>query len=149
MWSQAKAVLEKAGYEVLVFHATGTGGKTMESLIESGFFTGVLDLTTTEWCDEVVGGILAAGEDRCRAAVRKKIPQVVSVGACDMVNFGPIDEVPKQFANRNLYKHNPLVTLMRTSQEENKVIGEKLAERWNEAESKMALFLPGTGSIYD
>ena len=142
---QAKAVLEKAGYEVLVFHATGTGGKTMESLIESGFFTGVLDLTTTEWCDEVVGGILAAGEDRCRAAVRKKIPQVVSVGACDMVNFGPIDEVPKQFANRNLYKHNPLVTLMRTSQEENKVIGEKLAERWNEAESKMALFLPEQG----
>ena len=142
---QAKAVLEKAGYEVLVFHATGTGGKTMESLIESGFFTGVLDLTTTEWCDEVVGGILAEGEDRCRAAVRKKIPQVVSVGACDMVNFGPIDEVPKQFANRNLYKHNPLVTLMRTSQEENKVIGEKLAERWNEAESKMALFLPEQG----
>lgn len=142
---QAKAVLEKAGYEVLVFHATGTGGKTMESLIESGFFTGVLDLTTTEWCDEVVGGILAAGEDRCRAAIRKKIPQVVSVGACDMVNFGPIDEVPKQFANRNLYKHNPLVTLMRTSQEENKVIGEKLAERWNEAESKMALFLPEQG----
>ena len=74
---QAKAVVEQAGYEVLVFHATGTGGKTMESLIESGFFTGVLDLTTTEWCDEVVGGILAAGEDRCRAAIRKKIPQVV------------------------------------------------------------------------
>lgn len=142
---QAKTVLEEAGYEVLVFHATGTGGKTMESLIESGFFTGVLDLTTTEWCDEVVGGILAAGEDRCRAAIRKKIPQVVSVGACDMVNFGPIDEVPKQFANRNLYKHNPLVTLMRTSEEENKIIGTKLAERWNEAESKMALFLPKQG----
>ena len=142
---QAKAVLEQAGYEVLVFHATGTGGKTMESLIESGFFTGVLDLTTTEWCDEVVGGILAAGEDRCRAAIRKKIPQVVSVGACDMVNFGPIDEVPKQFAGRNLYKHNPLVTLMRTSVEENKVIAEKLAERWNETENKMTLFLPKQG----
>lgn len=142
---QAKAVLEQAGYEVLVFHATGTGGKTMESLIESGFFTGVLDLTTTEWCDEVVGGILAAGEDRCRAAIRKKIPQVVSVGACDMVNFGPIDEVPKQFAGRNLYKHNPLVTLMRTSVEENKVIAEKLAERWNETENKMILFLPKQG----
>ena len=142
---QAKAVLEQAGYEVLVFHATGTGGKTMESLIESGFFTGVLDLTTTEWCDEVVGGILAAGEDRCRAAIRKKIPQVVSVGACDMVNFGPIDEEPKQFAGRNLYKHNPLVTLMRTSVEENKVIAEKLAERWNETENKMTLFLPKQG----
>ena len=98
-----------------------------------------------EWCDEVVGGILAAGEDRCRAAIRKKIPQVVSVGACDMVNFGPIDEVPKQFAGRNLYKHNPLVTLMRTSVEENKVIAEKLAERWNETENKMTLFLPKQG----
>ncbi len=142
---QAKACLEKAGYEVLVFHATGTGGKTMESLIDAGFFAGVLDLTTTEWCDEVVGGVLAAGPDRCGAAIRRRVPQVVSVGACDMVNFGPIDTVPKEFAGRNLYKHNPTVTLMRTTVAENAAIGERLAEKWNGAETPMTVFLPKKG----
>ena len=142
---QAKSYLESHGYEVLVFHATGTGGKTMEALIREGFFQGVLDLTTTEWCDEIVGGVLAAGEDRCEAAVKCKVPQVVSVGACDMVNFGPIDTVPEQFSSRNLYKHNPTVTLMRTTVAENQKIGAKLAEKWNKSETNMAVMLPEQG----
>ena len=142
---QAKSYLESHGYEVLVFHATGTGGKTMEALIREGFFQGVLDLTTTEWCDEIVGGVLAAGEDRCEAAVKCKVPQVVSVGACDMVNFGPIDTVPEQFSSRNLYKHNPTVTLMRTTVAENQKIGAKLAEKWNKSETTMAVMLPEQG----
>lgn len=138
----AKQYLEEKGYEVLVFHATGTGGKTMESLISAGFFKGVLDLTTTEWCDELVGGILAAGPNRCEAAAKQKIPQVMSVGAVDMVNFGPMNEVPKQFANRNLYKHNPMVTLMRTTEEENVAIAEKLAQKLNMATKDTILMLP-------
>lgn len=142
---QAKAYLEKKGYEVMVFHATGTGGKTMEALIDAGFFAGVLDLTTTEYCDEVVGGILAAGPDRCGAAIRQKVPQVVSVGACDMVNFGEMDSVPEQFRGRNLYKHNPAVTLMRTTVEENVEIAHRLAEKWNGARRKMVLLLPKKG----
>ena len=141
----AKDYLERHGYEVLVFHATGTGGRTMDALINEGFFVGVLDLTTTEWADQVVGGVLAAGEARCEAAVNKKIPQVVSVGACDMVNFGPIDTVPKQFSARNLYKHNPTVTLMRTTVDENKQIGAKLASKWNAAQVPMAVLLPKRG----
>lgn len=142
---QAKVYLEEKGYEVMVFHATGTGGKTMESLIDAGFFAGVLDLTTTEYCDEVVGGILAAGPDRCAAAIRQKVPQVVSVGACDMVNFGEMDSVPEQFRDRNLYKHNPAVTLMRTTVEENVEIAHRLAEKWNGAQRKMVLLLPQKG----
>lgn len=142
---QAKAYLEEKGYEVMVFHATGTGGKTMEALIDAGFFAGVLDLTTTEYCDEVVGGILAAGPDCCAAAIRQKVPQVVSVGACDMVNFGEMDSVPEQFRGRNLYKHNPAVTLMRTTVEENVEIAHRLAEKWNGARRKMVLLLPKKG----
>ncbi|MDO5145844.1 MAG: Tm-1-like ATP-binding domain-containing protein [Eubacteriales bacterium] len=142
---QAKAYLEEKGYEVMVFHATGTGGKTMESLIDAGFFAGVLDLTTTEYCDEVVGGILAAGPDRCGAAIRQEVPQVVSVGACDMVNFGSIETVPAQFAGRNLYKHNPMVTLMRTTVEENIEIGKRLAEKWDETKRRMVVLLPKKG----
>ncbi|MCI8326436.1 MAG: UPF0261 family protein [Lachnospiraceae bacterium] len=142
---QAKAYLEERGYEVLVFHATGTGGKTMETLVNAGFFEGVLDLTTTEWCDEIVGGVLAAGSARCEAAVKCEVPQVVSVGACDMVNFGPIDTVPKQFSERNLYKHNPTVTLMRTTVSENQEIGSMLASKWNEAKTNMTVLLPEKG----
>ena len=141
----AKECLETHGYEVLVFHATGTGGRTMEALTDAGFFKGVLDLTTTEWCDEVVGGVLAAGQTRCEAAARCGIPQVVSVGAMDMVNFGPFDTVPQKFAGRNLYKHNPTVTLMRTTAEENREVGEKLAEKLNLAFGKTALLLPLKG----
>ena len=141
----AKDYLEAKGYEVLVFHATGTGGKTMDSLIDAGFFAGVLDLTTTEWCDEVVGGVLAAGPARCEAAIRQKVPQVVSVGACDMVNFGPIDTVPEKFSDRKFYKHNPTVTLMRTTVPENAKIAGKLAEKWNKTEVPMTVILPKKG----
>ena len=142
---EAKACMEAKGYEVLVFHATGTGGRTMDALIDSGYFAGVLDLTTTEWCDEIAGGILAAGQDRCAAAVRAEVPQVVSVGALDMVNFGPWDTVPEKYQGRNLYRHNPMITLMRTNEEENRIIAEKLAEKWNRAKRRMILLLPEKG----
>jgi len=141
----AKAYLEQRGYEVLVFHATGTGGKTMESLIDAGFFKGVLDLTTTEWCDEIVGGVLAAGSHRCEAAAKNNVPQVVSVGAADMVNFGPINTVPSNFSDRNLYKHNPTVTLMRTTVQENVKVGQMLVEKLNMAAGKTTLLLPLKG----
>ena len=141
----AKEYLEERGYEVLVFHATGTGGKTMESLIDAGFFKGVLDITTTEWCDEIVGGVLGAGPNRLEAAGRNHVPQVVSVGALDMVNFGPIDTVPEKFKNRNLYKHNPTVTLMRTTVEENIKFGQKIAEKLNASFGKTVLILPLKG----
>lgn len=141
----AKDYLEEQGYEVLVFHATGTGGRCMESLIDQGFIKGVLDLTTTEWCDQVVGGVLNAGPDRLTAAGRKGIPQVVSTGALDMVNFGPMDTVPSKFKDRNLYKHNPTVTLMRTTAEELHQIGHELAVRMNQAKGKTALMLPLKG----
>ena len=117
----------------------------MESLINAGYFKGILDLTTTEWCDEVVGGVLNAGEERCEAAIRNKVPQVVSVGACDMVNFGPMETVPEEFAARKFYKHNPTVTLMRTTVAENVKIGMKLAEKWTQAEREMTLLLPLQG----
>ena len=141
----AKEFLEERGYEVLVFHATGTGGKTMESLIDAGFFKGVLDITTTEWCDEIVGGVLGAGPDRLEAAGRNHVPQVVSVGALDMVNFGPIDTIPEKFKSRNLYKHNPTVTLMRTTVEENIKFGQKIAEKLNASFGKTVLILPLKG----
>lgn len=141
----AKQYLEQRGYEVLVFHATGIGGRSMEDLIKAGFIKGVLDLTTTEWCDEVVGGVLNAGPERLEAAALNGVPQVVSVGALDMVNFGPYDTVPPQFAGRNLYRHNPTVTLMRTSVEENIEIGKRIAEKLNMATGKTALFLPLKG----
>ena len=141
----AKAYLEKRGYEVLVFHATGAGGKAMEALIREGFFKGVLDLTTTEWCDEIAGGILTAGPTRCEAAICCKIPQVTAPGACDMVNFGPWDTVPEKYQERKLYKHNPMITLMRTNLEENGKVGEMLASKWNQAERKMTVLLPAGG----
>ncbi|OIB00256.1 hypothetical protein AK95_24195 [Paenibacillus sp. LC231] len=141
----ARTHLELHGYEVLVFHATGTGGQTMESLIEAGYIDGVLDLTTTEWCDELVGGVLAAGPHRLEAAGRCKVPQVVSTGALDMVNFGPYETVPETFRERNLYKHNPSVTLMRTTVEENRQLGEKIAEKLNDSQGPTALMLPLKG----
>ena len=141
----AKEFLEERGYEVLVFHATGTGGKTMESLIDAGFFKGVLDITTTEWCDEIVGGVLGAGPNRLEAAGRNHVPQVISVGALDMVNFGPIDTIPEKFKSRNLYKHNPTVTLMRTTVEENIKFGQKIAEKLNASFGKTVLILPLKG----
>jgi len=141
----AREYLEAKGYEVLVFHATGTGGKSMESLISSGFFEGVLDLTTTEWADEIIGGVLAAGPHRLEAAAKLQIPQVVSVGALDMCNFGAYDSVPEKFAGRLLYKHNPTVTLMRTTAAENALFGKKIAEKLNTAHGYTTLMLPLKG----
>ena len=141
----AEDYLHEQGYDVLVFHATGTGGKCMEALINQGFIKGVLDLTTTDWCDEVVGGVLNAGPDRLTAAGKNGIPQVVSVGALDMVNFGPMDTVPAQFKDRNLYKHNPTVTLMRTTADELKSIGHEIASRLADATGKTTLMLPLKG----
>jgi uncharacterized protein (UPF0261 family) len=137
--------LEKSGYEVLVFHATGSGGRAMESLIQAGFIVGVADVTTTEWCDELVGGILSAGPDRLTSAGKLGIPQVVSVGALDMVNFWGIDTVPEQFKARNLYQHNDNVTLMRTTPDENAQLGKILAEKLNDAIGSTTLMLPLQG----
>lgn len=141
----ARQRLEAAGYDVLVFHATGSGGRAMEGLIEDGYFAGVLDVTTTEWCDEVVGGVLSAGPERLSAAGRKGIPQVVSVGALDMVNFGPPESVPQRFRNRTLYRHNPAVTLMRTSAEESRTVGRRIGEQLRRAAGPVVLCLPLRG----
>jgi uncharacterized protein (UPF0261 family) len=141
----ARELLEALGYEVLVFHATGVGGRSMERLVAEGLLDGVLDLTTTELCDELVGGVMSAGEDRLRAAGRTGVPQVVSVGAVDMVNFGPRATVPAAFDARELVVHNPTVTLMRTSVEENAEIGRRIAERLSGATGPATLFLPLRG----
>lgn len=141
----ARDYLEKRGYEVLVFHATGVGGRTMESLVADGYFKGVLDLTTTEWADQLVGGILNAGEKRLEAAAVAKVPQVVSLGALDMVNFGPFDTVPERFKKRIFYKHNPTVMLMRTTIEENKALGKIIAEKLNLAQIETILTIPKAG----
>jgi uncharacterized protein (UPF0261 family) len=141
----AREELERRGYEVLVFHATGTGGRTMESLVESGLVAGVLDLTTTELADDLVGGVLSAGPHRLEAAGRRGLPQVVSLGALDMVNFGPRASVPSRFADRNLYVHNPAVTLMRTTPEECAELGRRVAVKLNAATGPVALYVPLRG----
>jgi uncharacterized protein (UPF0261 family) len=141
----AREELERRGYEVLVFHATGTGGQAMEALASDGFLEGVLDLTTTELCDDLVGGVLSAGPDRLEAAGRLGLPQVVSLGALDMVNFGARDTVPEQFAARNLYVHNPSVTLMRTTLEESAELGRRIARKLSAATGPTALFVPLRG----
>ena len=142
---EARRLLEERGYEVIIFHASGNGGRTMEQLIDAGAFCGVLDITTTEWCDELYGGIMAAGTDRSEAAARNHIPQVVSVGAMDMVTFGPPETVPDHYKDRNLYPHNPMVTIMRTNVEENIALGKKLAEKLNLAQDNTILLLPMKG----
>jgi len=141
----ARARLTDLGYEVLVFHMTGVGGRTLESLAASGQLAGVLDLTTTELADELVGGVFSAGPDRLTAAGRAGVPQVVSAGALDMVNFGPLDTVPTEFADRNLFVHNPTVTLMRTTPAECAELGRRLATRLNRAAGPVTLFLPLRG----
>lgn len=138
----ARKVLEAAGFEVMVFHATGVGGRTMEALIESGLFAGVLDVTTTEWADELVGGILGAGPTRLESAARKGIPAIVTPGCLDMVNFGPPDTVPAKFKGRNFYQHNPQVTLMRTTPAEAETLGEILAEKINLSIGPVSVLLP-------
>jgi len=141
----AREELEAKGYETIVFHATGTGGRAMESLIAEGLIDGVLDFTTTEWADELVGGVLSAGPDRLDAAGEAGIPQVVSTGALDMVNFGPRDSVPEAFEGRQFHVHNPQVTLMRTTAEETAELGEIIAEKLNAATGQTALALPLDG----
>jgi uncharacterized protein (UPF0261 family) len=143
--TRCRGLLEAAGYEVVVFHATGVGGQAMEGLVRDGLVAGVLDLTTTEVADEVVGGVLSAGPDRLRAASRAGVPQVVSVGACDMVNFGPAETVPERFRGRLLHVHNATVTLMRTTREENAAMGRFLAAALREAAGPAVVLLPEGG----
>ncbi|TDC46890.1 UPF0261 family protein, partial [Actinomadura sp. KC345] len=138
----ARERLEELGYEVLVFHATGAGGRAMEGLVESGLLAGVLDLTTTELADDLVGGVLSAGPERLTAAGRHGVPQVVAPGALDMVNFGPRETVPERFAGRNLYVHNPTVTLMRTTPEEMAELGRRVAAKLADATGPTVLFVP-------
>ncbi|HLU74822.1 MAG TPA: Tm-1-like ATP-binding domain-containing protein [Nonomuraea sp.] len=141
----ARERLRELGYEVLVFHATGAGGRAMEGLAASGMLAGVLDLTTTELADDLVGGVLSAGPDRLTAAGRHGVPQVVAPGALDMVNFGPRDSVPERFAGRDLYVHNPTVTLMRTTPEEMAELGRRVAAKLAEATGPAELFIPLKG----
>ncbi len=142
---RAKKALEDAGYEVLVFHATGNGGQAMESLIAEGLIEGVLDVTTTELADELCGGFLTAGPARLTAAGKAGVPQVVSVGATDMVNFYGPETVPARFKGRKLYPHNPQVTLMRTTPEENARIGADLGRKVSEAKGPKSILLPAKG----
>lgn len=137
--------LDEAGYDVLVFHANGSGGRAMEKLIRAGFFVGVADLTTTEWCDEVVGGALSAGADRLSAAAELGVPQVVSCGALDMVNFHAETTVPDTFRDRLLYRHNPNVTLMRTTPDECREIARRIAGKLNRSTGLTRLLIPTRG----
>jgi uncharacterized protein (UPF0261 family) len=141
----ARKIMEEKGYEVLVFHATGTGGKTMEMLIDSGFITGVLDITTTEWADEVCGGVLSAGDSRLDAAGKAGIPQVVTPACIDMCNFWAPETIPDKYKDRLFYKWNPNVTLMRTTPEENARMGEIFAEKLNRSKGPAAVFIPMGG----
>lgn len=141
----ARRILEEAGYEVLVFHATGTGGRTMENLIRDGLITAVLDITTTEWADELVGGVLAAGPHRLEAAADTGIPAVVAPGCLDMVNFWAPETVPSQFHGRRFYQHNPNITLMRTTPDECARLGEIIADKLNRSKGPVAVMIPLKG----
>ncbi len=138
----AREWLEAHGYEVLVFHATGSGGRSMEALMKAGFISGSLDVTTTELVDELVGGVLSAGPDRLEMAGALGLPQVVSLGALDMCNFGPLETVPARFRERNLYVHNSSVTLMRTTEEECAELGRIIAGKLNRATGPLTVFVP-------
>jgi uncharacterized protein (UPF0261 family) len=142
---RARRVLGAHGLEVVVFHATGVGGQAMEGLVRDGQVAGLLDLTTTELADELVGGVLSAGPERLEAGVRRRIPQVISVGALDMVNFGPAATVPERFAGRLFHVHNPSVTLMRTTVDENRAIGERMVAVLRRAESPLVVLIPRKG----
>jgi uncharacterized protein (UPF0261 family) len=143
--SEARRLMESGGYEVLVFHATGQGGRAMEALVASGLVSGVLDITTTELADELVGGILSAGPDRLSAAAEAGVPAVIAPGCLDMVNFGEPQSVPERFAGRRFYQHNPQVTLMRTTPTECAMLGRILAEKINAYSSKVTVFWPKGG----
>ena len=141
----AVPLMEAAGYEVLVFHATGTGGRALEALVASGLVAGVLDITTTELTDELVGGVLSAGPERLDAAARHGVPAVIAPGCLDMVNFGPPETVPEQFAGRRFYAHNPQVTLMRTSADEAAALGQLVAGKVNASRGPVRVLLPRRG----
>jgi uncharacterized protein (UPF0261 family) len=141
----AREILEGQGYEVLVFHATGTGGRTMEALIADGYITASLDITTTELADEVCGGVLSAGPDRMMAAAQAGIPTVLVPGCVDMANFWARDTVPQKYQGRLLYEWNPNVTLMRTNAEENRRMGEMIAQAANASKGPVAVFIPLKG----
>lgn len=143
--NKASEILTEAGYEVLVFHATGTGGKTMEALIETGMVSGILDLTTTEWADELTGATLSAGPTRMDAMSKMKVPTVVAPGCLDMANFGEVDTIPDKYKNRQFYIHNPQVTLMRTNSEECAQLGEIIANKANANTAPTVVLLPLNG----
>ncbi len=142
---QCSELLRKEGYEVLAFHANGIGGKTMESLIKDGVFDAVLDVTTTELADELCGGICSAGPGRLNAAAEAGIPQVVVPGCLDMVNFAQKDTVPEKYKNRDLYSWSPDVTLLRTNEEENKILGKQFAEKINRSTAPVSVLIPTKG----
>lgn len=139
---KARQIMEEHGYEVLVFHCTGTGGRTMEGLVRDGYIKGVLDITTTEWADEICGGVLSAGPERLSAAAETGTPQVIVPGCLDMVNFWARGTVPEKYRDRTLYEWNPNVTLMRTNLEENREMGRIFAQRANGAKGPVAFFVP-------
>ena len=140
--TEAKRILEESGYEVLIFAATGAGGKSMEAVIESGMAVGVLDITTTEWADELCGGILNAGPTRMDAAGKAGIPVVIAPGCLDMVNFGERASVPAKYEGRNFYIHNPQVTLMRTTPKECAELGRIIAEKANACAGRCEILIP-------
>lgn len=142
---RSRQIMEAAGYEVLVFHATGTGGQTLESLVADGYITGLLDITTTEWADELTGGVLSAGPTRMDAAAARGIPQVIAPGCLDMANFWARETVPARYNDRLFYVWNPNVTLMRTTPEENAELGRILAEKANRSGGPVAFYLPLRG----
>jgi uncharacterized protein (UPF0261 family) len=139
---RARRAFEAAGYEVLVFHATGTGGQTMEGLIGDGYFAGVFDVTTTEWADELCGGVFSAGPTRLDAAAKAGVPQVIAPGCLDMVNFGGPETVPDAYRDRLLYNWNPNVTLLRTTPEESAELGRIVAHKLNQATGPVTVLLP-------
>ena len=141
----ARKRLESSGYEVVVFHSTGTGGRTMEGLVAAGYFAAVLDVTTTELADELAGGVMSAGPTRLEGAAGAGIPSVVAPGCLDMVNFWAPETIPRRYRARRFYRHNPNVTLMRTTPEENRELGRRLAARVNASKGPVAVYLPLKG----
>jgi uncharacterized protein (UPF0261 family) len=143
--TQLRQALEERGSDCLVFHATGTGGRAMEQLVDSGLIQGVLDITTTEVADEIVGGVFACGPQRFNRILASGVPYVVSLGALDMVNFGSMDSVPSQFRQRQLHVHNAQVTLMRTTPEENRQFARWIAQKLNRSRSPLTILIPEKG----